>query len=445
VPEVPAGTERPNRLRELRLEHGWTQQDVAERLVRLAWSRDRKSRTAANADMVAKWERGAKGVSPRYRRLLAALFRVTVDQLGLPGTNRASSPADQSLVAMLDSAAELLNDLGGAGRAVRPHVLAALTDEVLTRRSALAMLDATTTAAATPPSETTLTDLEALAGRYETAHATATPAALLTAVTGHLRTLTAALPATQSPGLRQRILRNRARVAVLAGRLAAEDVGNAMAARAYYAQATDDAHETNEPAVAAIAAGHGAKLAIQQAQPTAALAHARAAADPVTDPAIRSWLASIEATAHADLGDDKAARAALGRAQDGATAHSAVSWFRDHDTAHLAAVTGHVLLRAGDRAAARQIADAAAQLVRLGPTSRRALVLCLIDQAHAELHAGSAAVALTTATRAADFLRRAPYAAGMASLRAFRDALDRRTDNAAALRTLDERLASLAA
>jgi len=442
---VPTGAERPNRLRELRLERGWTQQDVAERLVRLAWSRDRKSRTAANADMVAKWERGAKGVSPRYRRLLAALFRVTVDQLGLPGTNRASSPADQSLVAMLDSAAELLNDLGGAGRAVRPQVLAALTDEVLTRRSALAMLDATTPVVATPPSETTLTDLEALAERYEIAHATAIPAALLTAVTGHLRTLTAALSATQSAGLRQRILRNRARVAVLAGRLAAEDVGNAMAARAYYAQAADDAHETNEPAVAAIAAGHSAKLAVQQAQPAAALAHARAAAEPVTDPAIRSWLASIEATAHADLGDDKAAHAALHRGQDGTTARSAVPWFRDHDTAHLAAVTGHVLLRAGHPTAARHLADAAARLRQLGPASRRALVLCLLDQAHAELHTGSVAAALTTATRAGDLVQRTPYAIGTAGLRAFRDALDRRTGDTAALRTLDERLASLAA
>jgi transcriptional regulator with XRE-family HTH domain len=172
-----------SRLRELRIERGWTQQDVTERLVQLAWTRLREP-AAVNADMVAKWERGVKGVSPRYRRLLAALFGVTADQLGLPGATsgrNSSLPDDQSLVAMVDNAAELLNELGGAGRVVRTQVLAALTDEVLTRRSVFAMLDATAPVAAAPPSDATLADLEALAERYETAHATVTPAALMTA------------------------------------------------------------------------------------------------------------------------------------------------------------------------------------------------------------------------------------------------------------------------
>jgi len=279
-----------SRLRELRIERGWTQQDVAERLIQLAWTRLREH-AAVNADMVAKWERGAKGVSPRYRKLLAALFGVIADQLGLPGAtsgHSSSLPDDQSFVAMVDNAAELLNELGGAGRVVRTQVLAALTDEVLTRRSMFAMLDATAPIAAAPPSEATLADLESLAERYETAHATATPAALMTAVSAHLRILTDALRGTRPPGMRQRMLRNRARVAVLAGRLAAEDLGNIMAARAYYAQAADDAHEINEHPVAAIATGYAAKLAIQDGQPAAALQRLRTAAGlAVTDPTIR--------------------------------------------------------------------------------------------------------------------------------------------------------------
>jgi transcriptional regulator with XRE-family HTH domain len=388
----------PSRLRELRIERGWTQQDVADRLVQLAWTRLREP-AAVNADMVAKWERGVKGVSPRYRKLLAALFGVTVDQLGLPGATSGRSPSltdDQSLVAMVDNAAELLNELGGAGRVVRTQVLAALTDEVLTRRSVFAMLDTTALVTAATPSEATLADLESLAERYETAHATVTPAALMTAVSAHLRTLTDALRADLSAGMRQRMLRNRARVAVLAGRLAADDLGNVMAARAYYAQAADDAHEINEHPVAAIATGYAAKLALQEG------------------PTIRSWLMCIEATAHADIGNDSTARAALDRAQAvlaAADGPAAVPWFHDHGAAHQAAVTGHVLLRASDPTAGRQLAEAAAQLAPLGPASRRALVLCLLDQAHAELHAGSADDALTTVARAADLMRHKPLRA----------------------------------
>ena len=73
------------RLRELRCEAGWTQQQLAEKLAYFAWTRHHQ-RVAVNADMVAKWERGVKGVSPRYRELLCHLFGVTPNQLGLANT-----------------------------------------------------------------------------------------------------------------------------------------------------------------------------------------------------------------------------------------------------------------------------------------------------------------------------------------------------------------------
>lgn len=42
-----------------------------------------QSHPGVDTSMVSKWERGAKGVSPRYRALLAALFRVPISDLGL--------------------------------------------------------------------------------------------------------------------------------------------------------------------------------------------------------------------------------------------------------------------------------------------------------------------------------------------------------------------------
>ncbi|MGH3276864.1 MAG: helix-turn-helix domain-containing protein, partial [Streptosporangiaceae bacterium] len=70
------------RLKELRDERGWTQQDVADQLARLAWLR-RHERVGVNADMVARWERGEKRPSPRYRDLLCLLFGVDAHTLGI--------------------------------------------------------------------------------------------------------------------------------------------------------------------------------------------------------------------------------------------------------------------------------------------------------------------------------------------------------------------------
>jgi hypothetical protein len=90
------------------------------------------------------WSRngnGVKGVSPRYRELLCRLFGVTPNQLGLKNTPQiAADPnrlltSDQSLIAMLDNAAGLLDQLGAAGTALAPHMLHTWKDAVTTALS----------------------------------------------------------------------------------------------------------------------------------------------------------------------------------------------------------------------------------------------------------------------------------------------------------------------
>ncbi|MGH2881196.1 MAG: helix-turn-helix domain-containing protein [Solirubrobacteraceae bacterium] len=63
---MAADAEHPQ-LREYRLRLGWTQQEMAERIAHLAWM-ERRERAGVNADMVAKWERGVKGISPPLPR-----------------------------------------------------------------------------------------------------------------------------------------------------------------------------------------------------------------------------------------------------------------------------------------------------------------------------------------------------------------------------------------
>jgi transcriptional regulator with XRE-family HTH domain len=291
-------THRPRpRLRELREARGWTQADVAERLIQLAWIRHREQ-IGVNANMIAKWERGAKGISVRYRRLLAELLRVTIDQLGLGDTAPTTAPAaPDSLAAVADAAAELLSQLGAPGRRLGPQLLATLTDETPDRRSILTMLDPGSHAEP-PTTDASAAELDALAEGYEAAYPTMAPAALLTAAAAHVQMVTDALGHDLPTGRRQQLLRNRARVAILAGRLATEKLADHHGARAYYSQATDDAAELNDDLLHAITIGHAAQLAITTGQPAAALRHLRGLT--VAEPNIASWLANLEASVHAE-------------------------------------------------------------------------------------------------------------------------------------------------
>lgn len=70
------------RLREHRERLGLTQSELAERLVQMAWARER-THVGANSDMVSKWERGLKQPSQLYRRLLCLTLNASPRELGL--------------------------------------------------------------------------------------------------------------------------------------------------------------------------------------------------------------------------------------------------------------------------------------------------------------------------------------------------------------------------
>lgn len=447
---MSVGSERP-RLREYRTRLGWTQQELADRLAHLAWMEHREH-VAVNADMVAKWERGVKGVSPRYRELLCRLFGVTADQLGVKSTpasvavREMPSGGDESLVRMVDSAAHLLDQLGAAGSVLAPHMLGAWKDAATTRRTMLGLLDP---AAADPAGRArattaTLAELEQLAERYHDLYETADPPALLTSVAAHLRMTAAALGRDPEPGERRRLLRNQAQVAILAGRLAADDLGNPMFGRGYYSLACDSARDAGDEQLTALAYGCVAGLAAVEGMTTTALDHlARATERAHSSPALAFWLATLDARVRADRGELPAAHEALDRAQVALHAGGVgpVS-SNEAAAADLAAATGHVLLRAGAYDAAQEALTAALDQFR--PAARRDRVLVLVELATVELHRGELAAACSGATQAAGLLHQATYALGAARLRAFRAAAQRPLDTRA-LRALDEHLRRIAA
>ncbi|MCA1676227.1 MAG: hypothetical protein LC799_29985, partial [Actinobacteria bacterium] len=183
----------------------------------------------------------------------------------------------------------------------------------------------------------------------------------MTSVAAHLRMTGDALRRDPEPGERRWLLRNQAQVALLAGRLAADDLGNLLSGRAYYGQACDSAREAGDAHFTAVAHGYAAGLAAAEGMTAAALDHLTLAAEHAhASPALASWLASIEATIHADRGELDAAREALDRAQVASSARRAGPGSSNEcAAATLAAVTGHVLLRDGYYGGAREALTAA--------------------------------------------------------------------------------------
>src|SRR2546423_11429868 len=84
------GDRRPNeRLRYQRRLRGWTLDEVAERLHRLAMA---GPELGVDAHMVGRWERGVRRPAPRYVALLCQLFELPADELGL--VEEAAEPPD---------------------------------------------------------------------------------------------------------------------------------------------------------------------------------------------------------------------------------------------------------------------------------------------------------------------------------------------------------------
>ncbi|MGI8448220.1 MAG: helix-turn-helix domain-containing protein [Streptosporangiaceae bacterium] len=453
-------TPRP-RLRALREEHGWTQQDVADQLARLAWLR-RRERVGVNADMIAKWERGEKRPSPRYRDLLCLLFGTDAPTLGIgaatqPAPGAPADPEDSSLIATLGGAASLLDQLGAAGAILQPRMFGVWKDELMQRRALLKLVglasatgfaslsDSDPTRSGSPTPEA-MEDLDQLAGRYQALYHSTAPAVLMTPVVAHLETLRDLLRQGGPAPVRRRLLANRARVATLAGRLSFFDLRDSMGARGYYNLALESAREAGDHLQAAAALAHVAFIPAADHGFGAALDYLRGAAHHAAkhpDARVASWLYAIESEIHTNAGEPKAALAAIDRALDvlarpGLTVD--LPWFDYYDSPRLAGFAGYALLRAGKFEESRIALTTALDALPRAAVKQRAVFLT--DVASVELACGDLDKACAAAGDAADSLRQAGYAVGFGRLRDFRGALVPWTDSTP-VRALDEQLAAL--
>jgi transcriptional regulator with XRE-family HTH domain len=461
--------DKPKRsgLRQARLDRGWTQEEAAEQLARLAWLRFRE-RVGVNADMIAKWERGEKSPSPRYRELLCLLYGATPECLGIagilkgkgsPSQGTVSPVTERGLVDALGGAAAILDQLGSAGGILQPRMFDAWKDDLIHRRVVLKLMGIMPAVTALPsvaesarrsrsgkPTPDNVSDLEQLADRYQALYHSTAPAALMTPVMAHLSTLGDLLRQGPAPAERRRLLVNRARVGTLAGRLSFFDLQDPMAARAYYSLALEAAREAGDHWQAVAALGHVAFIPAAEHGFTAALDYLHGAGTHLrSQPCgpIASWLAAVESEMHTNAGNPTAALHALDRARDALAAPGLVpqlAWFDYYDATRLAGFAGYATLRAGRYDDARTELSTALDTLARSAVKQRAVFLA--DLATVELHDGNLDHACTIAANAADQLHQAGYATGTGRLREFRVALDP-WKTTILVRTLDEQLAVL--
>ncbi|MBV8542167.1 MAG: helix-turn-helix transcriptional regulator [Pseudonocardiales bacterium] len=459
---------RRSGLREARQDRGWTQEEAADQLARLAWVR-RGERAGVTADMIAKWERGEKSPSPRYRELLCLLYGATPEYLGIASFTRsktsaspvAASPAvtEQSLVDALGGAAAILDQLGTAGGILQPRMFDAWKDDVMQRRAVLKLLGIMPTVTALPsvaesarrsrsgkPTPENVRDLEYLADRYQTLYHSTAPTALMTPVVAHLSTLGDLLRQDPAPTQRRQLLLNRARVGTLAGRLSFFDLQDPMAARAYYSLALEAAREAGDHLQAAAALAHVAFIPAAEHGFTAALDYLHGADEHLRSTPcgpIASWLAAVESEMHTNAANPTAALRALDRARDALAAPGLtpeLPWFDYYDATRLSGFAGYATLRAGNYEDARtELGSALGKLARSAVKQR---AVFLADLATVELHDGNLDHACKIASDAADQLHQAGYATGAGRLREFRAALQP-WKITTPVRVLDEQLAAL--
>jgi transcriptional regulator with XRE-family HTH domain len=452
-------TTRP-RLREFREARGWTQQDVAEQVARLAWLR-RREHVGLNPDMVAKWERGEKRPSPRYRDLLCLLFGTDAAALGIGQALQvapqvSSEPAEGSLIATLAGAASLVDQLGAAGAILQPRMFGVWKDELMQRRALLKLIGLASAAGLASsdavvqrpgnPTPEMLQDLDFLAGRYQALYHSTAPAVLMTPVVAHLDTLRGLLRQAGNAPVRRRLLANQARVAMLAGRLAFFDLRDSLGARGYYNLALESAREVGDNLQGAAALAHMAFIPAADYGFSAALDYLRAASDHAArrpDSRVTSWLFAVESEIQTNAGSHTAALAAIDRARETLVKpglDADLPWFDYYDTTRLSGFAGYALLRAGKTDESHvELTEAVTRLPHAAVKQR---AVFLADIATVQLACGDLDEACRTAGDAAEQLRRAGYAIGFGRLREFRAAVERWSDSIQ-VRALDEQLAAL--
>jgi transcriptional regulator with XRE-family HTH domain len=293
--------ERLKRERELR---GWSQGDIAEKI-------------GTDQKVVSRWECGRSRPSPYFRQKLCELYGKNAEELGFVEagiTGTSSTHQEAQSIPPLESTdmnrRQALKLFGAAGVALTAASHDLLNPPLWERLSR-------TLARTSHVDETTLSSLEHITKRYWQLRKTLGYRTLLNSFLGHLETITQLLRYSQPPLIHKRLCSIASETAQYAG-ATLFDMNEYATARAYYKVSIDAAQEAEHYPLWAMGLGRMSSLPIytDRAQDALPLLHkAQWLAAQHSTPTILSWLASVEAEAHAHLQDTQACLLTLVRAE----------------------------------------------------------------------------------------------------------------------------------
>jgi transcriptional regulator with XRE-family HTH domain len=310
--------DEPNRrLRLQRRLRGWSQEDVAAGLHRLAAKRG-DPELGVDATMVSRWERGTRRPRPRYVRLLCNLFELPAQQLGIIEaedlaliTASRQDPIEEQDVERRDFIRKVSTLMGVAALPViRPNLAGPQPWERLSRalrrpglvdRETVTHLGQITTA------------LESLGLTPVSSHAIFGP------VTGHLDAMSLLLRSSMPASLRTELCSIAGETACFAGWLR-WNLDDQEGAAAYFRAGLEAAREAGDRALGAYLMGSAACQPPYRENPIDRVRKLRDGMFGFTpvdaSPRWQVWLAAKEADAHALLGDDYPCLEALERAEE---------------------------------------------------------------------------------------------------------------------------------
>jgi hypothetical protein len=291
-----------------------------------------------------------------------------------------------------------------------------------------------------------VSELEHVTVTLEGLESQVSPKALLGPVVGHLDTVASLLKGSPGPSRRQQLCSIAGETAGLAGWLT-WDLEDRKAAGAYFRTGIQAAQEADDRALGAYLVGSSCVQPAYRERPTARLrrlqgqTHGFARAD--ATPSTQAWLVTLEAEAHALMGDERAtlramdeAEAIMGRLADEDTSRRPrVAFF---NRAYLTGERGVALARLDKPEDAQEVLASA--LASLDPEAMKTRPRLLTALATAHVRQGNIEEACQLGTDALGLATQQEVGPNLQDVRKLRIELEPWRDSGP-VRTLDDRLA----
>lgn len=440
------GRQPNDRLKARRLNGGWTQNDIVERMHRAALSRALPEPKGLDANYVSRWERGIVP-HPYHAYLLCLAFETSPANLGLPAAELGLA-AETSAYGTL-GAEQSTTNRRQFGKAILGSVVTGvgLTDwEPLTETPAVTSF---ALPAAMPGADGRSVELEAgsvehvaaVTFHLEQLRRRAPGDYLLRLVASHLSFIRSHLSGAR--GDSGSVISAMGEAAVLAGRLSFWDIRDSSSTARYFRLASQAAREATNQALGAYVLAFTAEFMTYMGRPREAIDYVGAAcrSRDTLAPRVNAWVASVEAEAYAHLAQASNSRASLERAHQAmgraSPADQEPAWIDFFDEARLAGYEGACLVRLEDAPGALAVLDRATRITDRSFTKYQSEIAADMAWAHAQQ--GSVDESCRQLALAFQFANPVGYRDGLRRISHVRQQLQPYRD-AAAVRELDELL-----